>query len=123
MFILFLLYIEPVRKSHEKTKSNKRKSKRDVITPSEIENTNVRAFQTSKNHKKHEEYEDNEIIFKEKNESYTPRSWKDSWKRPLNQNMVADEYDSSTKIRTDKISRRQNSRKNAYEVDLLSMDY
>ena len=34
-----------------------------------------------------------------------------------------DEYDSSTKIRTDKTSRRQNSRKNAYEVEMLSMDY
>lgn len=113
---------KPVRKSHEKTKSNKRKSKKEIVTSTGTEN-NSSAFNTLKTHNKHEEFEGNEAYFKIKPEKNIPQTWKDSWKRPLNQNIIIDEDGSSDKIRTNKINRRQYSRKTTYVADMISMDY
>ncbi|OUM63077.1 hypothetical protein PIROE2DRAFT_20713 [Piromyces sp. E2] len=113
-----------VRKSHDKTKSNKRKSKKDITANSitEIENITSKPAKPSKHTKKYENIGDDDSSFYNKEEyHYIPKTWKDSWKKPLNQNIDVDEYDAShNKIRTSKISKRQNSRKNTFIVDMLT---
>jgi len=110
-----------LRKSHDKTKSNKRKSKRDITPVStEIEHLNSKAFKTTKHNKKYDE-EDNFSYFKTNENQYIPKTWKDSWKRPLNQSISSDEYNTSNeKIRTDKISKRQNSRRSEFIADMIN---
>ena len=113
-----------VRKSHEKTKSNKRKSKKDIATPSvtEIETNNSKPFKTPKHNRKYEyNNEDNFSYFERNVNPSIPKTWKDSWKKPLNQSIAMDEYDSpSNKVHTSKISKRQNSPKNTFIVDMLN---
>jgi len=57
-------------------------------------------------------------------EKNTPKTWKDKWQRPLNQVIIFEETESplSLKIRTEKISRRQDNRKNNYIIDILTSE-
>jgi len=56
-----------VRKSHDKTKSNKRKSKKDLPTTStEIEDINSKPLKSSKHNKKYEEYDEDDFTYTEK---------------------------------------------------------
>jgi len=115
-----------VRKSHDKTKSNKRKSKKDLPTTStEIEDINSKPLKSSKHNKKYEEYDEDDFTYTEKDVNQNvPKTWKDSWKKPLNQDIDMDEYDSSNdKIRTSKISKRQNNRKNAFIADMITSEW
>ncbi|ORX76876.1 hypothetical protein BCR32DRAFT_329148 [Anaeromyces robustus] len=112
-----------VRKSHEKTKSNKRKSRKNETISTDIE-VKPEAFKTSKKNIKKYNNDDNDSYFQSENEYFVLKTWKDSWKRPLNNSIIIDDYStSSEKIRTDKTSRRQNSRRNNYVVDMLTTDY
>jgi len=54
-------------------------------------------------------------------EKRKPKSWIDSWKRPLNQNIIFEDFKFSTKnkIRTDTRSKRRKSRKSSFLADML----
>ena len=58
-------------------------------------------------------------------EKSKPKSWKDSWKRPLNQTIIFEDFESSTtdKIRTDTRSKRRESRKSSFLADMLITAY
>ena len=61
------------------------------------------------------------IVYKKKMEKRKPKSWIDSWKRPLNQNIIFEDFKFSTKnkIRTDTRSKRRESRKSSFLADML----
>ncbi|KAG4096075.1 hypothetical protein H8356DRAFT_995522 [Neocallimastix lanati (nom. inval.)] len=66
-----------------------------------------------------------EIPYQNKIEKHIPKSWKESWMRPLNQNIIYEDFESSTeeKIRTDTKSKRRESRKSSYLADMLITAY
>ncbi|ORX47127.1 hypothetical protein BCR36DRAFT_371922 [Piromyces finnis] len=104
-----------VRKSHDKTQSNKRKSKKNhdtsmntTTTTTEAESTYSKPSKFIKNNKK---YGLKEI-------DYLSSSSLSS--SSLNQNSITDDYSlSNNRIHTDTKNKRQNSRKNAFIVNML----
>jgi len=73
-----------------------------------------------------EEFEinNNEMYIKFKMEKSTPKTWKDKWQKPLNQGIIFEETESPLpeKIRTEKISRRRDNRRNNYIIDILTYE-
>ncbi|KAG4096068.1 hypothetical protein H8356DRAFT_1683522 [Neocallimastix lanati (nom. inval.)] len=105
----------------KKQQINKNKNKNEVVnSSSQIKDIPLKNEDFIKNEDIH-----NEIIYKIKMEKSKPKSWKDSWKRPLNQTIIFEDFESSTtdKIRTDTRSKRRESRKSSFLADMLISAY
>jgi len=132
LFYLFYLFTyffnfykkEPLRGAMGRSKKqqiNKNKNKNEVVnSSSQIKDIPLKNEDFIKNEDIH-----NEIIYKNKMEKSKPKSWKDSWKRPLNQTIIFEDFESSTtdKIRTDTRSKRRESRKSSFLADMLITAY
>jgi len=123
-FIFNFYKKEPLRGAMGRSKKqqiNKNKNKNEVVnSSSQINNIPLKNEDFIKNEDIHDE-----IINKNKMEKSKPKSWKDSWKRPLNQTIIFEDFESSTtdKIRTDTRSKRRESRKSSFLADMLITAY
>jgi len=123
-FIFNFYKKEPLRGAMGRSKKqqiNKNKNKNEVVnSSSQIKDIPLKNEDFIKN----EDIND-EIIYNNKMEKSKPKSWKDSWKRPLNQTIIFEDFESSTtdKIRTDTRSKRRESRKSSFLADMLITAY